>query len=167
MLILNIKYRIKIFTLLTASVIFIVHFTLVLIYAFPLKEERTSKADYYAFWYAYPYFVQDWRLFTPCPDYNFRICVGYDIGEQKHYAQPLAEALHHHHLFNGSEFLTLTISNAAGYFAHNPSEVNKKVLKAAIMSFLEHKHSQKIEDLHILFELTEIKTNKVIHYYYE
>lgn len=115
----------------------------------------------------YPYFKQDWRLFTPCPDYNFRLCAGYTVNGKKHYAQPLAEALHHRNLFNGREFLMLTLSNASGYFARDPSEKNRVILKTAIFRYLNNKHDDTVGHLHILVELTEIKTNKVIHFYYE
>ncbi len=84
-----------------------------------------------------------------------------------HYSQPLVEALHQRNLFTGKEFLMLTLSNASGYFARDPSEKNRSILRTAIYRYLNNKHNSTISDLHILVELTEIKTNKVNHFYYE
>ena len=144
-----------------------VHFACILTYAYPLDSEKNSKMDYYSFWYVYPYYKQDWRLFTPCPDFNFRICAAYRVNNEMHYSQPLVEALHQRNLFTGKEFLMLTLSNASGYFARDPSEKNRSILRTAIYRYLNNKHNSTISDLHILVELTEIKTNKVNHFYYE
>jgi hypothetical protein len=120
----------------------------------------STKFDHYSFWYTYPYFTQDFRLFTPCPDFNFDIYAHYKVGLEEHYAVPLAEVLRQRSLFNGREFLMLTLTAATAYYAKDPSDKNYAILRTAIWRYLNSKQNDKVYDLHILIVLTDIKTKE-------
>ena len=101
-------------------------------------------------------------MFTPCPDYNFDIYAEYKVGLEKHYASPLAEVLRQRSLFNGREFLMLTLTAATAYYAKDPSDKNYAIVKTAIWRYLNNKHKAKTYDLHVLIILTDIKTKQRI-----
>jgi hypothetical protein len=59
------------------------HFALIAIYADPFIKEK-KKIHYYSQWYAYPFFHQNWNLFVPPPDSNYRLYAEFENnGKQK------------------------------------------------------------------------------------
>jgi hypothetical protein len=92
------------------------HFILVLIFANPYVKVK-HKLDYYAEWYIHPYFAQNWNLFAPAPDTNYRLFVEYeDQGIKK--ADLFQEILlkHQSNRFKGYGPLLLAFSNSIHYF---------------------------------------------------
>jgi hypothetical protein len=147
------------------------HFLFVLNFGYPLNKELKTKLDFYSFDYCYPYLFQDWRLFTPCPKYNFTICAKYKVNNTTHYALPLQEVLNKRNLFNGKEFLMLSITGSSGYAADDYKKVtesniyfiinkNYAILRNVITNYLNHKHDEKISDLKMILILTDLKTKK-------
>ena len=140
-------------------------------FSFPINKKVETKLDYYAFGYCYPYFYQDWRLFTPCPKSNFTICASYKINNQTHYALPLQEVLHEKNLFTGREFLMLSMTSASGYVADDAKDSSKSVspfvmnknyviFRTVFSNYLKQKHHQEISDLKLILLLTDIKTKQ-------
>ena len=82
------------------------------------------------------------------------------VDGKEHYSSPLAEVLRQRSLFNGREFLMLTLTNASGYFARDQSDKNYAILRTAVWRYLNNKHKSKVYDLHIMIVLTDIKTKK-------
>jgi hypothetical protein len=108
----------------------------------------------------YPYFQQDFRLFTPCPDFNFDIYAKYIVDGKEHYSSPLAEVLSQRSLFNGREFLMLSLTAATAYYSKEPSGKNYIILRTAITSYLNNKCKTKINEMHMMVITTNIKTKK-------
>jgi hypothetical protein len=82
------------------------------------------------------------------------------VDGKEHYSSPLAEVLRQRSLFNGREFLMLTLTNATGYYARDGSDKNYAILRTAVWRYLNSKHRSKVYDLHILIILTDIKTKE-------
>jgi hypothetical protein len=144
----------------------------VLKYAYPFKDEDKERFDFYTTTYCYPYFYQDWRLFTPCPNYNFQIYASYDVNGMRTYAAPLQEVLEHKNLFNGGEFLKLSFTAAEGYLAYEANMQNAEiryfpigknyfVLQTIVKNYLQHMHGAEIKDLKMLVVLKEIKNGQI------
>ena len=147
------------------------HFLFVLNFGYPLNKQLKTKLDFYSFGYCYPYFFQDWRLFTPCPKNNFTIYAIYKVNHQTHYALPLQEVLYQKNKFTGKEFLMLSLTDAAAYVADDKRDdtlgitrfrmnANYNIFKNAVAVYLNQKHSKKITDLKLILLLTDIKTKK-------
>lgn len=147
------------------------HFCLVLIYAFPLKNSLNSRFDYWAYTYCYPYFHQDYRLFTPVPQNNYLLYVSYTINNKPYHSFPLREVMNEKSIFTGSEFLLLSLSASCNYITPvQPAikgnvykmNLNKEyfVLKQVLENYLNHKHHQTINDLKITLTLSSIKTKE-------
>lgn len=147
------------------------HFTFVLKYAYPFKDEDSSRLDFYSTTYCYPYFYQDWRLFTPCPNYNFQVYASYTINGKQKYAAPLQEVLEHKNLFNGGEFLKLAFTAAEGYLGYEANMQNQTigyfpigknyfVLQTIVKNYLQHQHGAEVTNLKMLAVMKDIKSNK-------
>ena len=102
-----------------------VHFSLILIYANPYPSNKT-KINYYAEWYAYPFFTQNWNLFVPPPNTNYRLFVEYEDLESDRYRiqkkiDVFQEILlnHQSNRFKGYGPLLLSFSNSIHYFEKN------------------------------------------------
>ncbi len=98
----------------------LLHFTLVVIYAYPLSDTKTRK-DYLAYAYVYPFFHQNWNLFAPAPDANYSLLVQYkDHGVVKT-ADVFKEVLARHQAnrLAGLEPLVIAFSNTIHYFEKN------------------------------------------------
>jgi hypothetical protein len=92
------------------------HFTLIIVYTNPLPHTK-SKIDYYAEWYVYPYFTQNWSLFAPTPTTNYNLFVEYnDNGLQK--VDVFNELLlqHQGNRFKGRGSVLLAFTNSIHYF---------------------------------------------------
>jgi len=102
------------------------HFTLILIYANPYAKTK-QKLDYYAEWYVYPYFTQNWNLFVPPPNTNYKLFVEYeDKGIQ---TKDVFEELliqHQSNRLKGYGPLLLAFSNSIHYFEKN-TELQKSL----------------------------------------
>lgn len=96
------------------------HFFLLSIYTFPFQPSETKKINYYAQWYAYPFFNQSWNLFVPAPNTNYKCFVSYEHnGTQK--LDLLEEILSKHQTnrFLGYSSFVLTFVNSMHYFEKN------------------------------------------------
>lgn len=102
-----------------------IHFSLAAIFANPYAKSRT-KLNYYAEWYIYPYFSQNWNLFAPAPNTNYKLFVEYeDKGKQK--TDLFQEILlqHQSNRFKGYGPLLLAFSNTIHYFEKSTELQNK------------------------------------------
>lgn len=141
-------------------------------YAYPFKEEDKSRFDFYSTSYCYPYFHQDWRLFTPCPNYNFEIYASYEVDGKTCYAAPLKGVLEHGDLFNGGEFLKLAFTAAGGYIGYEttvqngqigdfPQGKSYSVMQTMVKNYLRHESGSEVNHLKMLLVLRGIKNNDV------
>lgn len=89
-------------------------------YANPFPSVIKQKSDYYAQWYVYPYFNQNWNLFVPAPNTNYKLLVCYEQeGKQK--VEVLREILNAHQTnrFLGYSAVLLNFANSIHYFEKN------------------------------------------------
>jgi hypothetical protein len=153
------------------------HFALVSIYAFPRTGEKT-RIHYWAEYYVYPYFLQNWSLFAPPPTENYKLFVEYNDGESERKQEVLFEllSLHRENRFSGYEAVVLSLCNSIHYFekgTHDISSLNGPVQEDLNFSILEHqinrylnwKYDCKVSGLKImLFTSNTQNGNKRVYY---
>jgi|GEM_PF-1164835 len=111
------SYKIVILVITLAALV--LHFALVLVFANPYAKTK-DKIDYYAEWYIYPYFVQNWNLFVPPPNTNYKLFVEYeDEGKQRLDIFEEIMTKHQTNRLRGQGPLLLTFSNSIHYFEKN------------------------------------------------
>jgi hypothetical protein len=142
--------------------------------AWPFDKSLKSRFDYYAYNYCYPYFHQDWRLFTPCPRYSIEITVLYKLGSEDKTTLPLWEILNERTVLNGRELLMLATVNAVEYVSYQKININNalyqlpesketQVLRQTLKAYLKDKHGENINRFKTCIRLTDIKS-KECHY---
>lgn len=133
-----------------------------------------SRLKYYAFNYCYPYFNQDWRLFTPCPDNNFEVIASYVVNGKRRYALPLSVVLSEKNILNGKEALNFSMTASCGYVAFEKIRVNGniyrynktvsyEIYKNAFKKYLSHKEGSEISELALILKLKSIRTNEEVY----
>ena len=99
--------------------VLVVHVLLLCIYVSPLPG---SKGRFYfqAYKYVYPWFHQNWNLFAPAPDSNYRLLALYDNGSPQvvDVFDELVQA-HQANRLAGHEALVVAFSNSMHYFEKN------------------------------------------------
>jgi hypothetical protein len=147
------------------------HFLLVIWGAYPFNREPKVKMDFYAMNYCNPYFAQDWRMFAPGSSYNYTIYARYVVNGKEEFAFPIQEVLNERNIFNGREFLTISLTDAC-IFVHNSSikikgdlyKFNRdryyQIFEHIVQQYLQNKHEAKIDDLKLMLLTTNIQTNE-------
>jgi hypothetical protein len=125
------------------------HFTLVVIYAKPYGSSK-NKWDYYAQWYVYPYFQQNWNLFVPPPDCNYRLFAEFeDKGIQKVDVFGELVIKHQSNRLKGYGPVLIAFINSIHYFEKNTpaqekingpvsDDANFKLLERSVVNYLEY-----------------------------
>jgi hypothetical protein len=122
--------------------------------AWPFQKTLQSRFDFYAFNYTYPYFHQDWRLFTPCPNYQMEVIVRYRQNNEDKTTLPLWEILNERSVLNSRELLMLATVNAVEYVSYQKNNIGKnlyrlaeskekQVLRQIVRAYLANKHGEK------------------------
>jgi hypothetical protein len=129
-------------------VVLTAHFVLVIIYANPF-EHRKTKIDYYAQFYVYPYFHQNWNLFAPPPTSNYTLLATYNHNGNKTtdvFNEMLIE--HQTNRLLGYEPLVIAFSNSIHYFEKNTpfkKAFNGPMVGDSYFSMLEHSVKKYLE----------------------
>ncbi len=126
--------------LLSGLFLLLLHILFICIYANPWGRGKT-KADYLVGAWIYPYFHQNWTLFTPAPSCNYSLYVWSDSHPEKHDIFREILTAHRRNRFAGHEALLLAFSNSIHYFEKNCSlqqTVNGPVQGNANFDLLSH-----------------------------
>lgn len=150
------------------------HFSLVAIYANPLKTDK-KKWDYYAQWYTYPYFDQNWNLFVPPPNTNYKLFVEYE-DNGTHRADIFEEILiqHQSNRFKGYELFVIAFTNSIHYFEKSTqqlkalngpinNDINFKLVENSALKYLQHTRHIKLSKikLRLLVQTLDSKLDRV------
>jgi len=153
------RQGVKVFLFSGACLILLVHFTLLLIHALPLKGEK-KRVQYWSDYYAYPYFMQSWSLFAPPPEENYKLFVEYEnLGNKKQDLVLEILSKHRDNVLKGGETVYLSICNSIHFF--EKSTTNKALLNGPVTNdlywnILEHQVLRYLNSSHQL-HLSEIK----------
>lgn len=145
------------------------HVVLLLVYADPYpKNEGTLAAV--ANRYCYPYFHQNWNLFAPAPDCNYRLFVRYeDHGWQQKDIFGEMLARHQANRLAGYEPLVVAFSNSIHYFEKNTAlqqplngpvknDAYFSMLERAAQSYLRHTRGIEQQDLGLALTVENVQT---------
>ena len=146
-----------------ALLVFVVHFTLVILFANPFNAKIPSIAGRYV----YPFFQQSWTMFAPAPSNNYRLFVEYDYnGLHKYDLFAEVNGLHQQNRLRGYEPLMLVFSNSIHYFEH-ATPLRKKLngpvrndlfftmLEHSVLNYIREKHDSKISQVKIILCVLE------------
>jgi hypothetical protein len=155
------------------------HFVLILIYANPFPSGTKHKLDYYAQWYVYPYFTQNWNLFVPPPSTNYKLLVSYE-NNGKQSIDIFNEILikHQTNRFAGNSALLLAFSNSIHYFEKNTRLQNSlngpvkndlyfQILEQSAKNYIQSTRNIKIDELKLSLCVEDLPTKKMKVYYNE
>lgn len=96
------------------------HFCLVIVFANPVGHEK-NKMSYIAGAYVYPYFQQNWNLFTPAPVSNYTL---YAKPDNENVSQDIFNEIlikHQSNRLAGDEPFLIAFTNTIHYFEKNTS----------------------------------------------
>lgn len=155
------------------------HFFLILIYANPFPSNTKRTLNYYAQWYVYPYFNQNWNLFVPPPSTNYKLLVSFqDKGKQS--VDIFNEILiqHQTNRFAGHSALLLAFSNSIHYFEKNTPLQNAlngpvkndlyfQILKQAAKNYIQSTRNINIDELKLSLCVEDLPSKKIKVYYNE
>lgn len=138
------------------------------VYAVKRDVPNPLKISYYATFYAYPYFHQNWNLFVPPPSINYKLIAYTTNGEIDIFKAILIK--HRRNRFAGNEPIVLALSNSIHYFEKNTAVNNCNVANDENFKIVEHftKNYLSVDNqnlLKLLLIVTEIKTNTIKYYY--
>lgn len=153
------KQGLKTFLFLGAVLFLLFHFSLLLIHALPYKGEK-KRVQYWADYYAYPYFQQSWSLFAPAPEENYKLFVEYEnLGTKKEDLVLEILSKHRDNVFKGREAVYLSICNSIHFFEKSTTSknaLNGPVDKDLYWNILEQQVLRYLNSIHQL-HLSEIK----------
>ncbi|PBQ32224.1 hypothetical protein CNR22_10720 [Sphingobacteriaceae bacterium] len=149
---------------------------MIAIFASPYTKSKT-KLNYYAEWYVYPYFSQNWNLFAPTPDTNYKLFVEYeDKGKQKTDLFQEILVKHQTNRLKGYGPLVLAFSNTIHYFEKSTELQNKlngpikedkyfSILEKSVLNYLRatRKTDLKKVKIQLLVQALDSKEMKVYY----
>jgi hypothetical protein len=149
---------------------------LILIFANPFST-RKQKLDYYAEWYVYPYFSQNWNLFVPPPNVNYKLFVEYDdhgIQKKDIFQEILLQ--HQKNRLKGYGPLLLAFSNSIHYFEkateqtkqlNGPIKDDKyfEIIEKSALNYLKHTYGNGIKDLKLTLVIEDIHSRRQRAYF--
>ncbi len=170
------RQGVKTFLFFGATLILVLHFTLLLIHTLPLKGEK-KRVQYWADYYAYPYFQQSWSLFAPPPEENYKLFVEYEnlgLRQQELLYEILAR--HRDNVFRGGEAVSLTIGNSIHYFEKNTNQktilngpvtnnLYWNILEQQVLRYLNTKHQLHLSQIKMALHCNNVLTGKKRVYY--
>ena len=153
------------------------HFIWILIYANPFPAATKQKMEYYAQWYVYPYFNQNWNLFVPPPNTNYKLLVSYE-DHGKHYTDIFNEILvkHQTNRLSGNSAVLLAFSNSIHYFEKNTKQQKQlngpikndlyfQILEQSAKNYIRSSRGININQIKIYLCVETLGTNKMKVYY--
>lgn len=148
-----------------------IHFGSVFIYSKPIDSQK-QKVEFYAQAYVYPYFHQNWNLFVPIPDANYKLfCEFENNGKQ---IVDLFEEITIKHQTNrllGFDPLIVAFSNSFHFFESNDqykkimngpiqNDLNFSMIEHAAKNYLEYTRKIKIQKVKLMLVTQQTFTNK-------
>jgi hypothetical protein len=163
--IMAIKYK-RIIILLGITVI-AVHFSLLFLY--PFKPNKFSS------FYTYPYFYQDWRLFVPPPDSNYKLYAMYE-NKGNQVTDVFTEIMYKHqsNRISGTEPLLIAFSNSIHYFEKEttPGKITDSregtkfsLIEKFAKNYIEQTRSIKLNELKVILVVTSTGSPQTKVYY--
>lgn len=148
----------------------VIHFTSVFLYSKPFRSEKT-KPEFYAQAYIYPYFHQNWNLFAPAPDANYKLyCAFENNGKQQVDLFSEIKTIHQSNRLKGYGPLLVGLSNAIHYFEKNAlqaplngsmeNNTSFKVIVYFAKNYLQHTRNIPITQLKLILVVSEVSTSK-------
>lgn len=122
----------------TGVIILFIHFSLILFYALP--DRLHNKVSFFSQLYVFPFFHQNWSLFAPVPDSNYRLIAVCANGHQRDIFTELVSN-HQSNRFSGNGALVLAFSNSIHYFEKNTKlqgNINGPVVNDPYFDIIEH-----------------------------
>jgi hypothetical protein len=132
-----------------------VHFSCVIFYT-TLSSENTSKAAFYSRAYCYPFFHQNWQLFAPTPQVNYKLLATYNNKTEDVLFEIVST--HQQNRFKGYEPLLIALTNSVYYFEANASAKNSLMLKQCVKNYLAQKNNCTINNLKLNLVVQNINT---------
>ena len=153
------------------------HFVFILIYANPFPFKTKHKLEYYAQWYVYPFFNQNWNLFVPPPSTNYKLLVSFaDNGKQS--IDIFNEILiqHQTNRFTGNSALLLAFSNSIHYFEKNTllkntlngpvkNDLNFQILEQSAKKYIQSTRNITLDQLKLSLCVEDLSSKKTKVYY--
>ena len=149
----------------------IIHFSFAFIYSKPVLSQK-GKLDYYSQGYIYPYFHQNWNLFVPIPQSNYKLFCEFENNGLKN-IDVLAEIriTHQTNRLKGYEPFLVAFTNSIFFFENSTSQNNSintcfvnddsfKIIERAAKNYLEYTRKIKIQKLKVILVTTQTLTNK-------
>lgn len=159
-----------------ACIFFVCHFSLVFIHALPITGEK-NRVQYWADYYAYPYFMQSWSLFAPPPEENYKLFVEYEnLGNKKQDLVLEILAKHRDNVFKGREAVYLSICNSIHFFEKSAfakkalnGPVNEDVywiiLEQQVLRYLNSTHQLHLGEIKMALHCNNVLTGQKRVYY--
>lgn len=143
----------------------IVHFTSVFLYSKPFNSEKT-KPEFYAQAYIYPYFHQNWNLFAPVPDANYKLlCTFENNGKQTIDIFSEVTTAHQSNRLKGYGPLLVGLSNCIFYFEKNTlqeplngsmeNNLSFKIIEHFAQNYLQNTRNIQLTNLKLMLVVTE------------
>lgn len=149
----------------------IIHFGFAFVYSKPIAVQK-GKLDYYSQGYIYPYFHQNWNLFVPIPESNYKlVCEFENNGLQKVDVFAEIRIAHQTSRLKGYEPLLVAFTNSIYFFEKNTkqqeaintsfvSDLSFKIIERAAQNYLEYTRKIKITKLKVILVISQSITNK-------
>ncbi len=132
---------------------------------------KKNKLDFYSSFYSYPYFHQNWNLFTPVPKQNFEL-FAFTNGKT---INVLGDILNNHqkNRLAGEEALLLAFTNSIHYFFANRkiesgSVLNDKnfiIIEFSTRNYIKQKYLLNNQNIKLLLMVKDIRTNHTLYFY--
>ena len=130
------------------------------------------KPNSFSISYTYPFFHQNWNLFVPPPEGNYKLYV-YNQKDDTHNIDLFKVILskHQHNRFSGNEAFLMALSNSIHYFEKEAEEqhfnggwVNENekflIIEKFVANYLKHYDTLHIENSKIILCVNSIKNGK-------
>lgn len=166
-----IKDSVKIIVISIGLLALAIHFGSVLVYSKPIASKK-QKVDFYAQAYVYPYFHQNWNLFVPIPDANYKLfCEFENNGKQIVDVFEEITIQHQTNRLKGYEPLIVAFSNSFHFFKNTnnysailngpiKNDLNFSIIEHAAINYLEYTRKIKIQKVKLMLVAQQSFTNK-------
>ena len=147
----------------------VIHFTSVFLYSKPFISEKT-KPEFYAQAYIYPYFHQNWNLFAPVPDANYKLfCAFENNGKKNLDIFSEIKTVHQSNRLKGYGPLLVAFSNSIYYFEKSTKQQSNsnakrdlgfKIIEKLARNYITHTRQIRVEGLKLILVVDDISTQK-------
>jgi hypothetical protein len=154
-----------------ASFALAIHFGSVFVYSKPIASQK-QKIDFYAQAYVYPYFHQNWNLFVPIPNANYKLfCEFENNGKQTVDIFEEITIKHQSNRLTGYEPLIVAFSNSFHFFESSTklheslngpisADLNFSMIEHATKNYLEYTRKIKIQKVKLMLVAQQCFTNE-------